>query len=138
VSSNDGDDEKVDDSGEVYVVAAECDFMRQTQQPKDHFKKHVKETCLNYSYSVKHKLEDCTMMKNFMMSGAFSRGRKPERDPGRKGMTPIPGKAEVMTIFARPVWAPGHYVTSYVLGPQLAAVGDPGEACQANWDPHTT
>jgi hypothetical protein len=35
------------------------------------------------------------MMKIFMTSGAFSKGR----NPGGKGATLIPGKAEVMTIF---------------------------------------
>jgi hypothetical protein len=39
------------------------------------------------------------MMKFFMMLGAFSKGRKLEGDLGGKGTTPIPGEAEVMTIF---------------------------------------
>jgi hypothetical protein len=38
------------------------------------------------------------MMKNFMTSGALSRGKKPEGDPGRKGTAPAPEKAAVMAI----------------------------------------
>jgi hypothetical protein len=39
------------------------------------------------------------MMKFFMTSGAFSKGRKPVGDPSGKDVTPLPGDAEVMTIF---------------------------------------
>jgi hypothetical protein len=39
------------------------------------------------------------MMKNFMTSGAFSKGRKPGGDLGGKSVTPILGETEVMTIF---------------------------------------
>jgi hypothetical protein len=39
------------------------------------------------------------MMKNFMMSGTLSKGRKPEGDLGGKGVVPIPEEAEVMIIF---------------------------------------
>jgi hypothetical protein len=39
------------------------------------------------------------MMKKFMTSGAFSKGRKPGGDPSGKSAAPIPGEAEVMTIF---------------------------------------
>jgi hypothetical protein len=56
-------------------------------------------TCLHHSYPVKHKLKDCTMMKNFMTLGAFSKSRKPGGDPGGKSAAPIPGEAGVMTIF---------------------------------------
>jgi hypothetical protein len=39
------------------------------------------------------------MMKKFMMSGAFSKGKKPGGDSGWKSAVPILGEAEVMTIF---------------------------------------
>jgi hypothetical protein len=42
---------------------------------------------------------DCTTMKKFLMSGAFSKGRKPGEDPGGKSATPIPREVEVMIIF---------------------------------------
>jgi hypothetical protein len=38
------------------------------------------------------------MMKNFIMSRAFPRGRNPEGDPGGRSVAPITGEAEVMTI----------------------------------------
>jgi hypothetical protein len=48
---------------------------------------------------MKHKLKDCTMMKNFLTLGAFSKGRKPNGDPGREAAIDILGEAEVTTIF---------------------------------------
>jgi hypothetical protein len=69
------------------------------RSPKDHFKKLLKTTFPHHSYSIKHKLKDCTMMKNFMMSRAFSKGRKPGGDSGGKSVVPIPREVEVMTLF---------------------------------------
>jgi hypothetical protein len=57
-ASDDGDNEKVDDSSEEYVAVVKRDFNHQMQQPKDHFEKLVKVTCPNHSYLVKHKLKD--------------------------------------------------------------------------------
>jgi hypothetical protein len=50
-------------------------------------------------YPVKHKLKDCTMMKNFMTLGALSMGKKPEEDPGGKGAVYDPGEAVSMIIY---------------------------------------
>jgi hypothetical protein len=38
------------------------------------------------------------MMKKFMTSGAFSKGRKSGGEPGWKSVAPIAGEPEVMTI----------------------------------------
>jgi hypothetical protein len=56
-------------------------------------------TCLKHSYPIKHKFKDCTMMKNFMTSGALSKGKKPKGDPGKKGATSVLDEAAIMTIF---------------------------------------
>jgi hypothetical protein len=40
-------------------------------------------------YPNKHKLKDCTMMKNFMTSRALSKGKKPKGDPGGKDVAPF-------------------------------------------------
>jgi hypothetical protein len=40
------------------------------------------------------------MMKKFMTSEALSKVKKPMGDPGRKGMTPFPGEAAIMTIYS--------------------------------------
>jgi hypothetical protein len=102
VASNGGSDEGVDDFSEEYVVAVERNFKWQTRLPKDHFKILLEATCPHNSYPIKHKLKDCTLMKMFMMSGAFSKDRKPEEDLGGKSAAPIPLEAAVMTIFDRP------------------------------------
>jgi hypothetical protein len=39
------------------------------------------------------------MMKNFMTSGALSKGKKPKGDPGEKGATSVLDEAAIMTIF---------------------------------------
>jgi hypothetical protein len=82
------DDKEVDDSDEEYVMASEPDLKHQARQPKDPFQKLVEATCQNYSYLVKHKLQDCTMMKNITTMGVLSRGRKPKGDLLGKGVTP--------------------------------------------------
>jgi hypothetical protein len=43
------------------------------------------------------------MMKNFMTSGALSKGKKPEGDPGKKGVSPFPREEAVMTIYGGPI-----------------------------------
>jgi hypothetical protein len=50
-------------------------------------------------YPIKHKLKDCNMMKNFITSGALSRGKKPEGDPNGNGAAPAPGKVAIMAVF---------------------------------------
>jgi hypothetical protein len=102
VASNGGGGEGAGDSSEEYVEATKCNFKGQTRPPKVHFKKLLEATCPHHSYPIKHKLKDCTLMKKFMMSGAFSKDRKLGGDPGGKSATPILGEADVMTIFDRP------------------------------------
>jgi hypothetical protein len=81
-------------------VATEYDFKCQARQPKDHFEKLLEASYPNHMYPMlKHKLKDCTMMKNFMTSGAHSKGKKPEGDPGGKGMSSFPGKVAAMMIY---------------------------------------
>jgi hypothetical protein len=91
VVSINGDDEKVDNSSEECVVATLRNFKRQMWQPKDHFEKLLDVICPTHSYPIKHKRKNCTMMKNFMTSGAFSKGRRPEGDLEGKSMIPFLG-----------------------------------------------
>jgi hypothetical protein len=93
VASDDGGNEKVDNSDEGYVMNTERDLKCQTRPPKDHFEKLLEAACPNQSYPVKHKLQDCTMMKIFMTSRALSKAKKPGEDPGGKGVTSILGEA---------------------------------------------
>jgi hypothetical protein len=48
-------------------------------------------------------MKECAVMKNFVTSGAHSKGKKPEGDPSGKGSTPLPGEDMVMSIYGRPV-----------------------------------
>jgi hypothetical protein len=88
----------LDSFDEEYVTTVERDFKHHARQPKDHFEKLLEAACPNHTHPVKHKLKDCTMMKNFMTSGALSKGEKPEGDPGGKGAVPFPEEEAVMAI----------------------------------------
>jgi hypothetical protein len=55
--------------------------------PNNHFKKLLKGTCPNHAYPIKHKLKECTMMKNNMTSWSLTKGKKPEGDPGEAVMS---------------------------------------------------
>jgi hypothetical protein len=48
-------------------------------------------------------LKECTMVKNFMISGARSKGKKPDGGSGGKGTTPFPGEEAVMLMFNGPI-----------------------------------
>jgi hypothetical protein len=81
-TSCDDDGKEVDDSDEEYVVAVEHYFKCKMWQPSEHFKKLLMVACPNHVYPVKDKLKECTMLKNFMTSGALSKGKTPERGLG--------------------------------------------------------
>jgi hypothetical protein len=49
-------------------------------QHVDHFEKLLEVTCPNHAYHVRHKLKKCTMIKNYVTVGAFSKGMKLEGD----------------------------------------------------------
>jgi hypothetical protein len=59
-------DKDISDSDEELVTTAECDSKAQARQPTDHFKKLLEATCPNHTYPVKHRLKECTMMKNYI------------------------------------------------------------------------
>jgi hypothetical protein len=61
---------EADDSGEGFVVTAECDFKLWARPLKDHFKKLLEVACPHHPYPIKHKLNDFTMIKRFTTSGA--------------------------------------------------------------------
>jgi hypothetical protein len=82
----------VDGSHEECVTTVERDF-----------KELLESACSNHAYPIKHKLKECTMMKNFMTSGDHSKGKKPKGDLGKKGPTPFPGEEAVISIYGGPV-----------------------------------
>jgi hypothetical protein len=98
-TSGNDDDKEADDFDEGYVAATKHDFKRQVRQSKDHFEKLHEAACLNHTYPIKYKLKNCTMMKIFMTSGALSKGKKPEGDPGRKCVASFPEEAVVITNY---------------------------------------
>jgi hypothetical protein len=48
---------------------------------------------------IRHKLKECTMMKNYMTMGTFAKGKKPKGDLEGKAAMPFPGEEVVMSIY---------------------------------------
>jgi hypothetical protein len=86
----DNNNKGASDSDEELVAIAEHDFKHQARPPVDNFEKLLEATSPNHTYSIKHKLMKCTMMKNYMTTGNLSRNRKPEGDSTGKAATPFP------------------------------------------------
>jgi hypothetical protein len=53
---------------------------------------------LNHAYPIKHKVKECTMLRNFMTLGALSKGKKPEGGPGGKAVIPFLREEVIMSI----------------------------------------
>jgi hypothetical protein len=100
--NTDDNDTDVGDSDEELIVAAEYDFKRQARQHADHFEKLLKATYPNHTYPIRHKLKECTMMNNYMTTGTFARGKKPEGDLMGKAAAPFPKEKAVMSIYDGP------------------------------------
>jgi hypothetical protein len=82
-----------------YVAAAERSVKCKAQSPIDNFEKLVEAACPDHAYPIKHKLKNCDMVRNFMTSRSLTRGKEPEEDQGRKGMTPPPPQSKVSFVF---------------------------------------
>jgi hypothetical protein len=53
-------------------------------------------------YPIRHELKECTMMKNYMTTGTFARGKKPEGDPEGKAKAPFLEEKATMSIYDGP------------------------------------
>jgi hypothetical protein len=87
-----------------YVAAAERSVKCKAQSPIDNFEKLVEAACLDHAYPIKHKLKNCDMVRNFMTSRSLTRGKEPEEDQGRKGMTPPPPNQKSHLFSFPKVW----------------------------------
>jgi hypothetical protein len=75
----DDDNKKVGDFDMECVMTVARSGKRQERPLTEHFERLLEEACSNHAYPIKHKLKDCSMMKNFMTS--FTRDREPKEDP---------------------------------------------------------
>jgi hypothetical protein len=96
---DDDNDKDANDSDEELMAAIEHDFKHQARLPVDHFEELLEATCLNHTYPIKHKLKECTMMKNYMTMGNLARNKKPEGDSAVKAGAPFPEEKAVMSIY---------------------------------------
>jgi hypothetical protein len=100
---DDNNDKANDSSDEEQVTVIEHDFKHQMRQSSNHFEKLLEMTCPNHAYPIRHKLKECTMMKNYMNLGALAKGKKHEGDLGGKATAPFPREEAVMSIYGRHV-----------------------------------
>jgi hypothetical protein len=54
-------------------------------------------------YPIRHKLKECSMMKNYMTTGSLTKGKKHKDDAPGKAAAPFPGEKAVMSIYDGPV-----------------------------------
>jgi hypothetical protein len=73
----------------------------QARLPTNHFERLLEEACPNHAYAVKHKLRDCSLMKNFMATGSLSWGMEVNEAPIKDDVMPFPGEDAVLMIFRR-------------------------------------
>jgi hypothetical protein len=64
----------------------------------DHFEKLLDEPCPNHTYSIKPKLRDYSMMKNFMALTSLTRGIEVNEVPNKGDAMPFPEEDMVMMI----------------------------------------
>jgi hypothetical protein len=83
----------------VHVVMAAGSGKRPTRPPTYHFERLLEKACPNHTYPVKHKLRDCGMMKNFMVSESLTQSMELDEFPNEDNTMPFPGENVVITIY---------------------------------------
>jgi hypothetical protein len=111
-------------------VTAARSGKHQARPPIDHFKKLLEEAYPNHAYPVKHKLRDCDMMKNFMISGFRTQGIELDEVTDESDMMPFPGEAAFMTVYGGRPLQGGAMCLTWVLGPRLTMVGERTRECK--------
>jgi hypothetical protein len=53
----------------------------------------------NHIYSIKHKLKDCDLTKNFITSRSLTQGGELEEDPGGSDVMPFPREDAIMMVY---------------------------------------
>jgi hypothetical protein len=101
-SCDEGGNEEANDSNEELVATTERDFKCQVWQPADHFEKLLEVTYPNHAYPIRHKLKECTMMKNYMSMRTLTKDKKLEGDSVGKAAAPFPKEKAVMSIYGGP------------------------------------
>jgi hypothetical protein len=67
--------------------------------PTYHFERLLEEACPNNTYTIKHRLKDYDMMKNFMTSGSLIWDRELKEESGRRGVIPFPREDAVTMVY---------------------------------------
>jgi hypothetical protein len=71
-----------------HIMTTGRSIKRHAQPPTDHIKRLLKEACPNHVYPIKHKLRDCGMIRNSMVTGSLTQDMEPEEDPGENTRCP--------------------------------------------------
>jgi hypothetical protein len=94
-----GNGEKAGGSGVMRIMTMECSSKHQAQPPTNHFERLLKEACPNHTYLVKHKLRDCIMMKNFIVSRSLTRGMELDKILDEGNAMPFPREDTIMIVY---------------------------------------
>jgi hypothetical protein len=93
-----GTDEEARGSNVGHVTTAACSDKCQPQPPTYHYERVHEEACPNHVCPIKHKLKDCDMTKNFMISRSLTQRMELDEDPDRSDMMSFLGEDAVMMI----------------------------------------
>jgi hypothetical protein len=59
------------------------------RQPTDYIEKLLVATYQNHACNVRHKLKECSMIKNYMTMGALTKSKKPDDDLAGNAAVPF-------------------------------------------------
>jgi hypothetical protein len=76
-------------------------MQRQTssEATTDHFKRLLEKACPNNAYLIRHKLNDCNMMRSFMASGSLTWGAELDEGPDGSDMMHFLEENVVLTVY---------------------------------------
>jgi hypothetical protein len=92
IHDDDDNDKQANSFDMECIMTVERSVKHQAQPLIDHFERLLEAACPNHAYPIKHKLKDCSLMKNFMVLESLTRDMKPEEDLGKGDVMPTPGR----------------------------------------------
>jgi hypothetical protein len=75
---------------------------KQDESLQDDFEKILEATYPNHAYPVRHMLKECTMMKNYVTTGALAKGKNPKDDSSQKVAVTFLEEKVVMSMYGGP------------------------------------
>jgi hypothetical protein len=67
--------------------------------PTYHLERILEKACPNHAYPIMHKVRECGMMNNFMVSRSLTRGMELDKVLNEDDVTPFPREDTIMMIY---------------------------------------